>query len=321
MFSLNKDTRILITGGTGFVGGHLVEYLAKQGYMNIHVTHLGSNESIVHQLIDSQHIHRVDLTQDQQVNDLWKTIQPEAIFHLASLSSVGNSFNQVADVLQNNTQLQVRILEAMKKSDVASRLLAISSGEVYGKTRVDEQPIAESQEFRPVNPYAVSKVTQDVLAYMYGETSNLDIVRVRPFNHTGARQSPDFVISSYAKQIAEIEAGKRQTVEVGNLEASRDFSDVSDIVRAYVVLMQSGTKSDVYNVGSGQAIKIHEILDILISLAKSPIATEQVQNRMRPSDVPIAVADISKIRKLGWEPTVPLNETLQKVLDYWRTQV
>ena len=178
--------------------------------------------------------------------------------------------------------------------------------------------VSETYPLGPASPYAVSKTMQDLLAYSYLQSFKLNIVRVRPFNHIGERQSPDFAISAFAQQIAAIENGELSKIKVGNLAAIRDFTDVKDMVQAYILLMEKGQLGDVYNVGTGQGHSMQKILDLLSELSTAEIEVEIDQERMRPSDIPIAVANPNKINNLGWQPTINIKETLQRVLDHWR---
>jgi GDP-4-dehydro-6-deoxy-D-mannose reductase len=320
---MNQPT-ILITGGTGFVGSHLVEALIKSGQKNIHVTSYSDKKGFVHQLLSSEQIHKLDLTNQEETLSLVEKIRPDQIYHLASLAAVGKSFNNIKKILDNNTQLQLNILEATRQFAPQSRLLVIGSAMSYDLTQKypshSAQSITETYPLGPSSPYAVSKTMQDLLAYSYTKSFNLNIVRARPFNHIGERQTVDFAIPTFAQQIVAIENGRQQKLKVGNLTAIRDFTDVKDMVRAYLLLMEKGESGQVYNIGTEQGYSMQEILNILISLAEVKIEVETDLERMRPSDVPIAVADAQKINNLGWQPTQELKKTLQRILLYWRSQ-
>ncbi len=321
---MNQPT-ILITGGTGFVGSHLVEALIKLNQKNIHVTNYSDQPGFVHQLLPAQQIHQLDLTDQKAAFALIKKLQPDQIYHLASLAAVGKSFANTRKVLDNNTILQLNILEAVKQLSPQSRLLVIGSAMSYDLTHdyEDHQPqaISETYPLGPASPYAVSKTMQDLLAYSYFQSFDLNIVRARPFNHIGERQTPDFAVPAFAQQIVKIEQGQQLKLQVGNLTAIRDFTDVKDMVQAYILLMKTGVSGQAYNIGTGQGHSIQETLDILIKLAKVEIEVETDQTKMRPSDVPVAVANASKIKRLGWQPTIKFEETLQRILLYWRSQL
>jgi GDP-4-dehydro-6-deoxy-D-mannose reductase len=308
---------ILITGGTGFVGSHLAEYLQDhEPEAELHLTSLSSKTS------DSPRVkvHAVDLTDAAATTKLIQNLQPTQVYHLAAWAAVGNSFDQAAEVMHQNGQLQLNILAALKVHAPQARVLTIGSAEEYGIVPAGTDLVDENFPFRPANPYAVSKITQDMLAFTYWQAYRLPIIRVRPFNHTGERQSELFAIPSFAKQIVAIERGQQTEIKVGNLTAIRDFSDVKDVVAAYYLLMNQGEPGEVYNVGSGQGYVMHELLDQLVSLAEKPIKVTIDPSRIRPLDVPRLIADNGKIRKLGWEPHHPFTSTLARVLNYWRHQ-
>jgi len=312
---------VLITGGTGFVGSHLTEFLSQDQNLDIHLTAFGPKPDFFSNLISDEKIHNLDLTDFQATTQLIKVLKPDQIYHLASFAAVGNSFEQAEKILINNTILQLNLLEALKIHSPKSKVLSICSADEYGLSLPQEIPINETHELRPVNPYAVSKISQDMLAHAYHVSFGLNIVRVRPFNHIGERQTVAFAVSAFAKQIAQIEAGQLKTLKVGNLQSVRDFTDVKDMVIAYNLLMEKGVGGQVYNVGSGQGLSMSEVLNLLVKLAKKPVVIEQDQARMRPSDIQTMVADNSKITALGWCPRIPLKQTLQRVLDYWRAQL
>lgn len=313
-----SNQSILITGGSGFVGSHLVEYLLESGESQIHITVYGSGNDFVQKLLSPELIHQIDLTDGDATSSLIKDLQPSQIYHLASFAATGQSFDQVGRTLQNNTQLQLSLLEAVRLQSPDSRLLTVGSAEEYGLSHNDELPITEDHPLRPVNPYAVSKATQDLLAFAYTQSYDLDTVRVRAFNHTGERQTTQFVIPAFMEQIVAIEAGQQPTLKVGNLDSIRDFSDVKDVVKAYVLLMTAGKTGEVYNVGSGVGVSLQQVVKQLQALAKVPIQVELDPARQRPSDVPATVADITRIEGLGWQPTIALSETLERLLNWWR---
>lgn len=320
--SVALDQRILITGGTGFAGSHLVEYLLERGVSpeKIWVTHLDSFPTfLAHLLPESQRV-RLNLIDESAVQEAFKKISPTWIFHLAAIASVGDSFDQAREVLSNNQSVQLSVLNALRHSCPEARLLSVGSADSYGLSAADEIPITETHPFRPVNPYAVSKITQEMLSVAYTQSFSLDIVRVRPFNHIGERQSPAFAIPSFARQIVAVERGDQSEIKVGNISAIRDFTDVKDMVRAYVAVMEQGKTGEVYNIGSGIGVKVSEVLDQLTELAEARITVVQDQSRIRPLDIQSIIANNTKIATLGWKPEIPLSETLRRVLTYWRAQ-
>ncbi|HEX7018176.1 MAG TPA: GDP-mannose 4,6-dehydratase [Patescibacteria group bacterium] len=306
---------ILITGGTGFAGSHLVEYLLGQGETEVHVTSARAKSSFVHSLLPTTRIHQVDLTNQAATFDLIKNLQPTHIYHLAALSTVGGSFNTPEEIINNNTSLQVNILEAVRLHASSARVLVIGSAQEYDVIGHPAETIDENHPLGPSNPYGVSKVNQDLLGLSYVYAYNLDIIRARPFNHIGERQAPDFAVSAFAHQINEARQGTLTQIKVGNLAAVRDFTDVKDIARAYATLMEKGVTGEVYNIGSGQGRTMEEILQMMVKLAGVKVEVVVDQARFRPIDVPKMVADVSKIQTLGWTPQIPLEKTLARILD------
>ena len=214
----------------------------------------------------------------------------------------------------------MNLLDSIRDLETKPRVLLIGSGEEYGRVRENEIPINEENNTRPGNVYAITKVTQNLIGKVYSDAYNLDIMSTRSFNHTGPNQAPMFVVADFCKQVADIENGKEEAIiRVGNLSAKRDFTDVRDVVRAYTLLMEKGKNGETYNVGSGKAIEIQSILDTILSLATKEIKVEVDQNKLRPIDVPIIEADITKLQSdTGWKPEIDLKRTIQETLDYYR---
>lgn len=312
-----KTQKILVTGGSGFAGSHLIEELQAQGYENIYSTTFSSVTSEA-ALLPLDHYIQVDLTDRRKTAEMMASLKPDWIFHLASFAYVGKSFEKAEELFANNIRLQLSLLDAVREHVPKARILTIGSAEEYGVIPEGIKTIDESVPLNPVNPYAVSKVTQDLLAGSYFLSYKLNIVRARPFNHIGPRQTGDFAIPAFAKQIAAIEKGEQAELLVGNLEGVRDFTPVRDMMRAYILLMEKGKVGEIYNLGSGKGIKMREILDMLCDLSKTKISIRLDESRLRPLDVPVLVADNKKIERLGWEPREDLRGTLQAVLDEWR---
>lgn len=311
--------KVLITGATGFVGKHLTDYLSTKVNTEIFGTSLSDSEKN-----DTIQIERVDLTNFDEVGKLIDKIKPDFVYHLAALTSPAESFKNPTPVVLGNIEIQLNVLNSIKNAELKNtRILVVSSSEVYGMIGEKDLPIDENTAMRPVSPYAVSKVTQDFLARQYSMSYDMDIVTVRPFNHTGPGQAPAFVTPAFAKQIAEIENGKKEPVlNVGNLKAERDFTDVRDVVRAYDLLMEKGEKGGSYNVGSGKPISIQSILDMLLSYSKEEITVKQDPARLLPIEIPKVYCDYSKLKNLtGWTPETSIETTLKDTLDYWRSIV
>lgn len=308
---------ILITGGTGFAGSHLVEHLLSVKERNIHVTSHSSRDSYLSQLLPADQIHKLDLSDQAEVEELIKALQPDQLYHLASISTVENSFEKLREIMSNNINLQINLLDAIKKYSPKTRVLVVTSADQYQKS---EEKLSETSPIEPNNPYAVSKATQDMLAYVYS-VLGLKIIRVRPFNHIGERQKTNFAVPAFASQIAKIEKNQQDVLKVGNLEAVRDFTDVKDMVGAYHLIMTKGQVGGVYNIGSGFGIKVKDVLEKLTRLAKVKIQVVEDPAKMRPADNPYIVADNSKVVALGWHPAIPIDETLTRTLNYFRNQL
>lgn len=311
--------KILITGGTGFAGSHLVQALVAQGFNDIHVTSFSGGSEIIEKLIGAENIHQLDLTNKEDTERLIKELQPTQIYHLASFAYVGKSFERAEELLSNNISLQLNLLKAVKEFAPTARLLVIGSAEEYGVSlSEDEIPCDENHKFRPINPYAVSKITQDMLAYVYYISFNLDIVTVRPFNHIGERQSSDFAIPAFTNQVVAIERGEQEKLMVGDLDAIRDFTDVKDMVEAYIVAMNKGIKGEVYNIGSGVGVRMSEIVQKLASLSTKEIVIEEDKSRLRPHDIPKMIVNNDKIKSLGWSPKISLDDSLVRIIEFAR---
>ena len=264
----------------------------------------------------------MDLVDYDQVRRAIEDIAPECIYHLAARASVPAAWRDPASSLQNNILAQLNVLRAVTDAGASPRVLIVASADEYGRVQPEDLPVDEDTPLRPVNPYAVSKITQDYMGLQYHLSHGLPVVRVRPFNHAGPRQETGFVISDFASQVAAIERGKQAPVlSVGNLSAERDFSDVRDVVRAYHLALTQGEPGAVYNIGAAKAVAVSDILASLLQQSSTDITVTQDPERMRPSDIPRIVADCSLLRATtGWEPRIPLERTLSDTLDYWRTR-
>jgi GDP-4-dehydro-6-deoxy-D-mannose reductase len=315
---------VLITGITGFVGSHLAEYLLTMPDVKVHgmLRWRSKTENIEH-LKNKIEFVECDLRDATSVEKAIEVCKPDKIFHLAAQSFVPTSWHAPQETLTTNIVGQLNIFEACRNLGLNPWIQIACSSEEYGMVKPDETPIKETNPLRPLSPYAVSKVGQDFLGYQYFASYGLKIVRTRGFNHTGPRRGDVFVESTFSKQIAEIEKGKKEPfIDHGNLDAIRDYTDVRDMVRAYWLATEKCEPGEVYNICTGSAWKIQDMLNYLLSKSKVKVTLRQDPKRMRPSDVQVLIGDNSKFRKAtGWEPKYKFEQTLDDLLDYWRSRV
>lgn len=279
----------------------------------------------IQHLRDRITVVQCDLVDSAAARSLIEAADPDFIVHLAGLSRVQASWEAPGETIAANAVGQINLLEAIRRrGGSAPRFLVVGSSEEYGLVGADELPVQEGTPLRPISPYAVSKVAQDLIGYQYFKSYGLPIVRARAFNHEGPRRSDEFVAANFARQIAEIEAGRRPPeVLVGNLGAIRDYTDVRDIVRGYWLLLERGEPGEVYNLCSGRGWAIREILDFLIRESRvGSIGIREDPTRLRPADIPVLIGDYGKIsRAFGWKPEIPFEQTLRDVLAFWRQRV
>lgn len=312
--------KALITGISGFAGSYLAEFLLDKGYEVFGTFYDKSTFSNIDNILDKIEIFEGDLRNYNSLKTIIEKIQPEEIYHLAAISFVPISLRDSRLTFDTNLYGTLNLYEAIIEIEIAPKILFVGSADEYGIVNENNLPIKENCPLNPINPYSISKASADYLSYFYFKNYHLNIIRVRPFNHIGPRQAPDFVCSSFAKQIVEIEKGIRDPkIMVGNLEVKRDFTDVRDMVRAYWLALQRGEMGEVYNISSGRAIQIKELLDNLLELSSKNIEILKDPKRMRPSDNPVLLGDSAKFRgRSGWGPEIPLTKTLKDVLNYWR---
>lgn len=315
--------RALITGIAGFAGSHLAEYLLSRNEVEVSGIVRSDNIPNIEHLRPHLRLFYGDVVNFEFVKSVICEVSPDFIFHLAGQADVSLSWKHPGPTLNSNVFGQLNVLESVVQCGLPCRVLAVGSGDEYGIVLPSELPVRETNPLRPNSPYAVSKVAQDMLGFQYFASHKLPVVRVRPFNHIGPRQSEAFAASSFAKQIAQAELGLCEpVVKVGNLDARRDFTDVRDIVRGYWLALSRGEPGEVYNLGSGSAHSIAEVLHSLLSKSNVQIKVEQDPLRLRPSDVPVVICDYTKMRsRTGWQPQVPLEESLVEALDYWRARL
>ncbi len=293
--------RVLVTGSKGFVAQWLLAHLEAIGD---HITGLDAE---------------VDITDAPALTDAITGAAPDAICHLAAQASVGASWKDQAATYAVNTFGALNVLEAARACNRPPRVLLISSSEVYGRVQSEDLPIREEQPFAPVSPYAASKAAAELIGLQAWLGGGLEVVRARPFNHTGPGQRPDFVVPALAKQVAALAASGSGVLETGNLEARRDLTDVRDVVRAYRLLLESGAPGEVYNVCRGEAVSIHEVARRLLALAGVDAEMVVDPARIRPVDLPELRGDPGRLlAATGWVPEIPLDDTLAAVLEYWR---
>lgn len=311
--------KALIIGAAGFVGGHLIDYLCLNESIETFVTKLYTEE-INNACIKRENIFNLDICDSVQTKNVLEAVKPDYIFHLAAQSSVSLSWKEPALTYNINVLGTINILEALRVLNVKSRLLIIGSSEEYGRIEQCDLPINEYTSIKPINPYAASKASQEVVSKLYIQAYGLDIVMVRAFNHFGPGQSPVFVISDFAKQIAEIEKNTREPIiYTGNLEVKRDFTDVRDIVKGYYSLVRKGVAGEIYNIGSGKSHSIRELLYKMIRLSGRNIEIKNDPTKFRPVEIPEICADIGKIKlHIGWVPEIAIDTTLQDTLNFWR---
>lgn len=316
--------RVLITGITGFAGSHLADFLVAKGDVEIHGTRRWrSSTHLIDHLEGKITLHECDLRDPTNVQATLAAVKPRYIFHLAAQSFVPTSWTSPRDTFDTNIYGQLHILEAMRALKLDARLQIAGSSEEYGLVHPEEAPITEDNPLRPLSPYAVSKVAQDMMAYQYFKSYGIDTLRTRGFNHTGPRRPPVFVCSNFAWQIARIEKGKQAPVlETGDLSTVRDFTDVRDIIRGYWLACEKGTAGEVYNLASGKGWKIQDALSFMLAMSDAKIEQRIDPKRLRPSDVPLLLGDASRFHAdTGWVPEIPFEQTLRDLLAYWRERV
>ena len=313
--------RILITGISGFTGSHLADYFLAQGKHEIFGTiKWRSNRENIRHIEEKINFVDCDIRDAFAMKTVLQTSRPDYIFHLAAQSYVPFSWRVPQETLQTNIIGELNLFECVRDLKMDPMIHIAGSSEEYGLVLPDELPITEDNPLRPLSPYAVSKVAQDLLGFQYFKSYGIRIVRTRAFNHTGPRRAEVFVTSNFAKQLIEIERGKKKPVlRVGNLDAVRDFLDVRDVARAYALALEKGTPGEVYNIASGKGIKIRDLLNKLVSMSKIEIEIEQDPARLRPSDVDLLTGSAEKFQKAtGWRPEIPFDKTLEDLMEYWR---
>ncbi len=318
-----KEKRSLITGIAGFAGSHLAELLLSKRHEVYGLCRPRSKTDNIESIKTKLHLEDADLLDSHSLYSTIARIKPDYIFHLAAQSFVPTSWVSPSVTLEVNVVGTGNLFEAVRQVNINPVIQIACSSEEYGLVHPDEIPIKETNPLRPQSPYAVSKVAMDYLGYQYFCSYKMRIVRTRGFNHTGPRRGETFVTSNFAKQIALIEKGKQDPViSVGSLESSRDWTDVRDMVRGYLMAVEMCDPGEVYNICTGTGVTISDMLTKLLSISKTKVEIRTDPSRIRPSDVPVLVGDNRKfVKKTGWKTEIPFEKTMEDLLNYWRERV
>ena len=306
--------RCLITGATGFVGRHLAAALGAAGHEVVGLARRPAPADLP--------VRPADLADVRATEAVLRDVRPDWVFHLAGYASPGRSFREPAAAWAGNLGATQGLYEAVARSGLRPRILYVSSGLVYGDAGPGERVCTEDTPLRPASPYAASKAAADLLSYQQTRSPGLDVVRVRPFNQVGPGQSAEYAAANFARQVVAVGRGRAAEVEArGDLGGRRDLTDVRDMVRAYVRLLEVGTSGEVYNAGSGRTYRMGEVLDRLVALAGVPVTVVERPDQSRAADTAVSRADTSRLRAAtGWEPTYTLDQTLTDMLADWRTR-
>jgi GDP-4-dehydro-6-deoxy-D-mannose reductase len=312
---------LLITGISGFVGSYLADYCAlHEQNVSIH----GFDISVPPDggCRASYHYHKADLLDKSHIEALIQEINPVTIIHLASFSSVGDSWRDPIKSFKNNTTIFLNLLEIIHSLKMSCRILSVGSSEEYGIVKNDSLPLTESAPLNPVSPYAVARVAQEQLSHIYAKGFGMDIVCTRSFNHIGPGQADKFVVSSIGRQFAEIKKGQREKLHIGNTSIIRDFLDVRDVVRAYCLLIEKGRSGETYNICSGKGISITELIDLYGEIAGFVPQVEIKPELLRPVENPVVTGSYGKLADhVGWKPEITLVHSLRDIYTYWTRHI
>lgn len=302
--------KALVTGSEGFVGKYLRAELEEAGYQTAGLD-----------CVAGVNVYCCDLNDSEKLRGILREFRPDAVFHLAGQADVGKSWREPAATFLINTVGAANLLEAVRLEQPEAGVLLVGSSDQYGRLGSYMGRVSEDMETRPQSPYAVSKKAQEELGMLYAKSYGMRVIATRSFNHSGAGQRRGFMISDFAAGIVQVERGEADCLRVGNLDASRDFTHVTDVVRAYRLLMEKGRSGEVYNVGTGTAWQAREILEMLRKMARVEVPVRQDPARMRPSDTPVICCDRSKLTKdTGWEPRKTIGDLLRDTLEDYRKQ-
>lgn len=299
-----KKKRLLVLGGTGFVGSHIKSILSSK-----YDVYLSGRE--------------VDVRNAERVHELVARQMPEEVMHLAAVTTVVESFQNPSETYEINFGGTLNLLMALRQCHFKGRVLYVGSSQVYGSPLVGELPVTEESPLRPMNPYAVSKIAAEALCYQWSQTEKFEIVMARPFNHIGPGQSERFAIADFARQVAEIRLGRRKSVlQVGDIDETRDFTDVRDVVRAYAALLKNGRNGNVYNVCSGVERSVRSLIEHLIALANVDVQVEQDASRMRPAELRRLWGSFTKLQTdTGWQPQIKVEQSLADIMNDWEKKL
>jgi len=315
--------KILITGVAGFVGRYLLGELSENSLPGDELIGMGIEDISIEECAGLSDYTRLNITDKDEFRNYLTRQRPDVIYHLAALSSVGDSLKRPVETFLVNQMGTLYLLEtAVNDLSCKTKVLLVGSADIY-KPPKGVKPMNENTPFLPLNPYAASKAAVDYLGEIYWKNYELPVIRTRSFNHIGPGQRLSFVMPNFARQIARIERGLQEPIlRVGNLSVRRDFTDVRSVVRAYRLIVERGVPGDVYNVCSGDAVSIEEMLNMLLEKTTADIAVKTDLKRMRKADNPILLGDNSKLKAhTGWQPDIPIRTTLEDLLNYWRKQV
>lgn len=316
-----SPARWLITGSRGFVGRHLADFLLNQRSV-AHV--FGMDRPLAEQPASAESaVQRVNasLFDIPSIVSCLEEVQPTHAVHLAAHSSVAASWERPVEAFLNNTNIFLNLVEAIRLAGIPCRILSVGSSEEYGPRQLEEMPLRESLCPRPTNPYAVARVSQELLSRVYADAYGLDIICTRSFNHVGPDQAEQFVVSSLCKQAVEVLYGYREHVMVGDLNITRDFIDVRDVVRAYWMILSKGSQARLYNVCSGTGTQLRDLLTLISEVVGIDLNVVVDPGRLRPADNPVIVGDDSRLRALGFLPQIPLRTSVADQVDTWKRRL
>jgi GDP-4-dehydro-6-deoxy-D-mannose reductase len=317
--------RYLITGFSGFVAYHFIQELAKLDYdiEILGVSRTKPNFDIAPSSNLKMSFKSIDLRNEKEISGLLKEYRPNYIVHLASDSSVGYSWQNPVESFNNNTNIFLNLIEAVRKHKIPCKILSVGSSEEYGNVSEPELPLTESSPLKPLSPYAVARVSQEMMSKVYVDGYGLDIIMTRSFNHIGTHQRDNFVIPSFAKQLAMIKIGiQKPEITVGNLAIIRDFIDVYDVVKAYRMLLESGKSGEIYNICSNKGNSLLDILNLMKDYTQTKFEVHVNPNLIRPKDNLVIIGSNKKISdEISWFPEVSLMESVKNICDYWQSKL